>query len=91
MYFLIHSKREYVNNNWIACWLFLLLVARCSLLVAFAFAFAVCLCFSQSWDTEGDNDDDDDGDGDGEERIPQLYISQLPINRSMAALLVSSK
>ena len=36
----------------------------------------------------GDGDDDGDGDGDGEEKIPQLYISQLPVNRRMAALLV---
>ena len=36
----------------------------------------------------GDGDDDGDGDGDGEEKIPQLYISQLPINRPLAALLV---
>ena len=35
-----------------------------------------------------DGDGDDDGDGDGEEKIPQLYISQLPIKRPMAALLV---
>ena len=36
----------------------------------------------------GDGDDDCDGDGDGEEKIPQLYISQLLINHPMAALLV---
>ena len=36
----------------------------------------------------GDGNDDGDGDADGKEKIPQLYISQLPINRPMAALLV---
>ena len=54
---------------------------------------AIVLSSSSNGDDDdgGDGDDgDDDGDGDvdGEEKIPQLYISQLPINRTMAALLV---
>ena len=46
--------------------------------------FAVCFSFLQSWDNEGDNDDDDcgDGDGDSKEKIPQLYMLQLPIDRT---------
>ena len=54
---------------------------------------AIVLSSSSNGDDDdgGDGDDgDDDGDGDvdGEEKIPQLYLSQLPINRPMAALLL---
>ena len=35
----------------------------------------------------GDGDDDGDGDGDGEEKIPQLYIYKLPINRPSGRIL----
>ena len=35
----------------------------------------------------GDGDDDGDGDGDGEEKIPQLCIYKLPINRPSGRIL----
>ena len=34
-----------------------------------------------------DGDDDGDGDGAGEEKIPQLYIYKLPINRPSGRIL----
>ena len=34
-----------------------------------------------------DGDDDGDGDGDGEEKIPQVYIYKLPINRPSGRIL----
>ena len=37
-----------------------------------------------------DGDDDGDGDGDGEEKIPQLYIYKLPINRPSGRILIHS-
>ena len=33
-------------------------------------------------------DDNGDGDGDGEEKIPQLFIYKLPINRPSGRILL---
>ena len=35
-----------------------------------------------------DGDDDGDGEGDGEEKIPQVYIYKLPINRPSGRILI---